>query len=425
MAGSLLEGRFARHVITAALLALPFVAHYAAKGIVALLIASAALVLIDAKARKTTLKGGWRWIAVSFGPLLAYALLTAPLAVEPDHSALLVLRVLMLVGAACVIWCGVESQEETEKRGLMKVLAASGLLLLALVGLDLFTDLAVMRWIKNLEVRPGSNDYKTYVNNGVAVLAFLSPLFALAIGRSFGKIAALGFLALTLLLIHKGNASTPMLGMGLAALGFTLASFLGKRALRLVALLFAVGILSFPYAFEGFLNQPLVINNFLYRPNGGLEALEQRVNWSSLHRLYIWSFAVGKISEKPVIGWGFDSSREIPGGHEKVLGYQGVELMPLHPHNGALQVRMELGLVGTLSFVFLLWRLASGIGRLDGDRWALSVATAMFAAYAGPGMLSFGLWQNWWLANLALCAPLLAICYRPDGGGNDPDADPG
>ena len=35
---------------------------------------------------------------------------------------------------------------------------------------------------------------------------------------------------------------------------------------------------------------------------------------SAGHRLLIWSFTGNRIAEHPVLGWGLDSSRAIPGG---------------------------------------------------------------------------------------------------------------
>ena len=89
------------------------------------------------------------------------------------------------------------------------------------------------------------------------------------------------------------------------------------------------------------------------------------INASLVHRLDIWNFTVERIAERPYLGWGFNAARVIPGGGEhyflrdasqRVIG-QGNRL-PLHPHNGALQVWLELGLPGALGFSALFGLVA-------------------------------------------------------------------
>ena len=132
---------------------------------------------------------------------------------------------------------------------------------------------------------------------------------------------------------------------------------------------------------------------------------------SGLHRLEIWHFASERIAERPLLGWGLDASRAIPGGSERIddptmpwLTAMGALHMPLHPHNAALQWRLELGLPGailmSLAVWWLLWRARSAAGPSSRRATAL-------AALAGGlvvAMLSYGFWQAWWQASLWLIA---------------------
>jgi O-antigen ligase len=111
------------------------------------------------------------------------------------------------------------------------------------------------------------------------------------------------------------------------------------------------------------------------------------------HRERIWRFVSDRISERPIVGHGLDASRG--------FGDQ----VPLHPHNGALQIWLELGLLGailaTALWLWLVWR----IGVMT-DPFSRAAAAASLAAYAVIGALSFGVWQEWWLglgAFAALC----------------------
>ena len=133
---------------------------------------------------------------------------------------------------------------------------------------------------------------------------------------------------------------------------------------------------------------------------------------SAAHRLLIWDFAADRIAQRPVLGWGMDSSRAIPGGTDKPdpamlqsFGltsdaarnwFQQAQLLPLHPHNLALQVWLELGVVGAVLMALLLAMVA----------WSLPNAAGCgaFAAALVIAMLSYGAWQYWWVAGLLLAA---------------------
>jgi O-antigen ligase len=137
---------------------------------------------------------------------------------------------------------------------------------------------------------------------------------------------------------------------------------------------------------------------------------------SAAHRLLIWDFVGDRIAERPWFGWGMEASRNIPGHRDAAapevrerFGLTGphaeswaprAELLPLHPHNGPLQLRLELGLPGVLLAAALAWLLGLAAARSA----APPVATAMLAAGSVTAMLSFGAWQEWWVG-----AELLAL----------------
>jgi hypothetical protein len=89
--------------------------------------------------------------------------------------------------------------------------------------------------------------------------------------------------------------------------------------------------------------------------------------------------------------------------------------MPLHPHDAALQWQMELGVPGlALGLLIAGWAIAR-IGWHKGlspvrRAAALAVAIEMLTV----GMLSFGIWQEWWLSTLWLAAALFAATGRDD-----------
>jgi O-antigen ligase len=125
------------------------------------------------------------------------------------------------------------------------------------------------------------------------------------------------------------------------------------------------------------------------------------------HRLLIWGFTGDRIREKPILGWGLDAARSIPGG--KVEIRPGQSWLSLHPHDAALQVWLELGAPGAVlfaMFVSLMWlRLDStNTRRAYAAAAGGSLTAALIVAFAG-----WGIWQEWWLSMLefALFATLV------------------
>ena len=137
---------------------------------------------------------------------------------------------------------------------------------------------------------------------------------------------------------------------------------------------------------------------------------------SAIHRLVIWRFVADRIADRPLLGWGMDASRAIPGGEQQASVVMpqvklpvGATVLPLHPHDAALQWRLELGLPGALLCMVILalalWRIAAG-ARMPPTQRALALGCA--ASALTIAMLSFGAWQAWWLSTVWLTVGFFA-----------------
>jgi O-antigen ligase len=104
-------------------------------------------------------------------------------------------------------------------------------------------------------------------------------------------------------------------------------------------------------------------------------------------RLNIWTFAADHVQSHPFRGWGLDASRTFG------------PAIPLHTHNGELQLWLELGGIGAaLAGIFFCW-LAYGVVRIARrSHGEAAMAAGALVAYLTIGALSFGVWQEWWLA---------------------------
>ena len=141
--------------------------------------------------------------------------------------------------------------------------------------------------------------------------------------------------------------------------------------------------------------------------NENSTVLEREVHTLIRHRLAIWSFVVKKIEEQPLLGWGFRSSREIPHDRESVSA--GVDVLPLHPHNISLQSRLELGLPGSVIFAALVGYVLISLSRAGSNSLQAGFLMAPAVMWLFVANVSFGMWQNWWVAVAFLIAILMRV----------------
>lgn len=172
----------------------------------------------------------------------------------------------------------------------------------------------------------------------------------------------------------------------------------------------------------------------------------QEMNWppgaiaSVYQRIAIWKFTETRIDQRPVLGWGLDAARRIPGGHdgikaeslhiqnpvmrEKVTKYfdsGNIEQMPLHPHDGALQIWLEAGSIGAgLTAILVLVALFGAADRWRVNRIGSAAAVAFGIAALVVSGLSYGIWQTWWLATLFLGAAFVEIVMSAANGSASP-----
>ena len=134
---------------------------------------------------------------------------------------------------------------------------------------------------------------------------------------------------------------------------------------------------------------------------------------SEVHRFVIWQFAAERIFEHPLIGWGLDSARAIPGGDERLFLFRIGEIvttgpaLPLHPHNALIQIWLETGIMGLVFAGALFVFAVSSISPRQGNRAGPAACVAAIASAFAIAQLSFGIWQGWWMSTLGLFAVIV------------------
>jgi O-antigen ligase len=338
----------------------------------------------------------WRRVrapALLFAALLLWGLLSAVWSIVPARSVVMAARLVGLFAAGLALVAAAPAIAAPQR---LLAWFSSGLVLaLAMTAVQVVTEGALTHpFLRHIFIEPRLNQ----VENGFVVL--LLPLCAtLVLRRQVMLAALLAVLTATVILLLVGEAARTAFVAGIA--GAALIFWWRRRLARMAALISAAVVLAAPLVF------PLLIRL------GPAARWAHEIKFSLWHRLEIWSFVGARIAERPWLGWGFDSSRAIPGG--SALTPEGVPFLPLHPHNVILQIWLELGLPGAAMFALFLVRLWLAL--------ALAPWPRLYAAAAGGSLLSalvvslgsYGLWQEWWIGSEFLAVFLVLVMARLAG----------
>ncbi len=225
------------------------------------------------------------------------------------------------------------------------------------------------------------------VNRGLCAFAVFVWPVALMLehaGRKRLAFLAPWIVAVPVAAMHSLSAKMAMVGGFAVYYLVRLAPGLGARLIMIATPAFLV---AWPLLFK-----------LLYAPFFTAPEVYQRLPDSSQARVDIWNFVSGKILERPVFGWGLDTSRATPGGDVSYM--PGRVYLPLHPHNSVLHLLLETGVAGFALSVIAVVLLLRAWQRLTAqDAKAGAVGGAMIVAYLIVGFSAFGVWQTWWIAS--------------------------
>ncbi|MBM3554517.1 MAG: O-antigen ligase family protein [Alphaproteobacteria bacterium] len=329
--------------------------------------------------------------------LVIWAVATAPFGLDPRASlgsagilALVFLGAVALLGAATTV-------QDAERERLLQWVMVGWALGLALVAIQVFGDNAIERLRRAIQGRD-EPFFAAVQNRSLVILLLLAAPAVLILFRRAGAWAAAGFGVGAFAILLSGESSTAKLALAVGAGAGLAFAFGGPRLGRVAAILAAVMVLSAP------------IQGRLLPAPEAIRAADPDAKSSALHRLYIWRFVGERIEERPILGWGLDAARRIPGGEATTP--VGGKYVSLHPHSAPLQIWLELGVVGALLGAALVAMIFNSIGRIP-ERVERAGAAFVAAAALVVAGLGYGIWQVWWLATLALAAAVIRVASYP------------
>lgn len=297
--------------------------------------------------------------------------------------------ILQLALALPLYWsavCGARRADPRLNRLALSILAWGLALFGAVLLVEVLTDAAMFKALYETVSGPIRPDVaRSKDAHATFVLAVLWPVVLIGRLRRFWQLARLAVVvAGAVTAAHVFLSDAPVIAFPLSAAAVLVVWLVPKLGPRLMA--FGVAAV--------WLLMPALV--WLLRESGDYGRVEQEVQVSWSTRMAYWSRALDGILQQPVRGWGLDASRAMGPG------------IQLHPHNGALQIWLELGLVGAVGAA-AFWGLS--LARLERDEPDLAMAgvAGSATAYVLFAWINYGLWQQWWLALGVLICVLAAM----------------
>ena len=333
---------------------------------------------------------------------ILWSLLACLWSVNLWSSLLEVFKVALVTGFGLILVLGLRKQCEDEKvrcwiqSGM--VMGASGI---ALIFIFKIISIATDESWRELLNEDFINHHLHRFNHASVIFALLmAPTIAMVLGYSKGRwyyvLPVLGGAPILIKLIPMDAVGLALVIGSVIALG----TMFSPRILpRLLVGGFIFTILVLPWAVT-----EVVTPSKIAAQNIMLEG-------SHMHRLLIWQFTAKRALQQPFLGHGFDSAEQLGRNPDSIVSYKAhatdegfshLSAPPHHSHNAAIQIWYELGLIGVGGLLILVIGAVKIVLRYPQNRLHIASAMGLMAVVCTFGMVSFGIWQKWWLASLWL-----------------------
>ena len=340
-------------------------------------------------------------LAMGLGALLLWAGLSTLWSPSISGGLLLVVQVAGVMLAGALVVAAAECLDADSRDRALVALCFFGPIFLVLVLSELLNNGVIAQALHGSRAVHNGHFNEVLYDRTAAIGAILAWPAAYALWRRLGRLAAIFFLLLLVAALFELEMTAARLAFFIGGLAFLISFWKPRPVIRGLLILLLAGILALP---------PVVIATGIADRFPAIAEKLAETNTSSKHRLFIAQFVLNKIAERPIVGHGFDASRNLPGGQTPSVG--GQPILPLHPHDAILQVWLELGAVGALIAALVVALVLHAIDRLGPRREAAAVACASFAAFFTMAVMSYGIWQNWWLMTAWIAATFIALTAK-------------
>ena len=278
-----------------------------------------------------------------------------------------------------------------------------GILAAAIIfSIEAFTDGMFYRLVRGV-VQPNSNGHFEYswLDKGCSVLSVSTWALIYLLVKARKKIRALILYSAIFILLLASDSTASFVAFILGGIAYLAVYF----SPRIMAFLLALSVIAYMIIMPIF---------SLKQDPREITSEYKKIPISYAHRLFIWNFTAEKSMENPFIGKGIGSSKLVPVLDSDIVPYLHYNLSPLprHPHNNILQIWLEMGAIGLVIAGTYIWNILAQLRVISRKNNNFGAAIhAVFINYFFIGMVSFNIWQSWWMM-VALFMVLLMNIVR-------------
>ena len=225
------------------------------------------------------------------------------------------------------------------------------------------------------------------VVNLITLLVCLFPFFSEKINKRKYIFSLLMFLLIPILIVSNSKSSIlGIIGGSVFLVLYLISKYFSNKKVFISFILLS-GFLFFSF-----------LSNYL--PKGSEKHVDNTVFKIPTyiidpHRQFIWGFVVNNLNNEPFFGIGPDTSNFIEGS-QRDIGHWAtgdMNFIPSHPHNFILEIILEIGIVGSLCFLFLI--LSTNFIFLK-DRSKIIPLIFLNGYYWTSSLVTFSFWNAWW-----------------------------
>lgn len=310
---------------------------------------------------------------------------------------------LTFIGCFLFLWLILHKPVETYKRFPLWIYIGLGTHLLVVVFIAIFRDQLLGAEGRGLILTGQS------IGRNINLLALGAPLLLAGLAGWKSRLLALPLACLLIVIVTvlalRLDGLAAVFGLILGAISLAVVQFAKKGGFRLLFNTLGAAVLFAP---------AIVFGLAQFAP-----ALRAYVPLTTHQRILIWQAALERIVEKPLFGHGVNASptwTATYGSRPEFLEQLVPELaehriIPNHPHNMALQIWAETGLVGAL----LVCALIIMLGRLIPDPRDLALgpriaAAGLFGASLAYFSVSYSVWdESFWASTAIVASGIIAL----------------
>lgn len=340
------------------------------------------------------------WLEVIF---CIWMVLSSLWSLNPSGTLISSIKTIMALAAGLVVIQNIHKLKINKFEFQNNLLATFALILL-LFFIEYFGDGFVSN-IFRLYLGGSGNKFMLYhLDRGMSLtLLFGWILIALFLKRENKRLSAALYAAILLVLSLSDNLAA-LLGHLIAGMVFLLTRFTFLKNPILMVSAFVLLSVAF----------------VIFAQKMDLYKLTQQLDmpFSAKHRLFIWNFVAQHAGSNFWHGIGFGCSRYFPVAEAELIPYHDQKLspLPLHPHNNLLEVYFELGAIGFFLYLSLMVKYLIQIGRANkqlgtSEKNLIAANYALFAAYFTISMISYSVWQSWWVLCIIWCLSIKTLAY--------------